>query len=247
VVWFHAIAESQHELQNATSAEKIRLVGAAAGLGPESRVLDIASGRGGPALVLAQSFGSRFVCVEKWPGFAAVARERAEAAGLAHLIEVHEADGADFPLGEGYDAALCLGATWIWDGIVGTARALAGAVRDGGHVVIGEPYWRRLPLPHGVDDEGFVTLAETVERFESAGLRLVTMAAASEDDWDRYHSPQWAALEAWLAANPDHPQFDAIRDKHERARRNHVEYRRELVGWAMLVGWMPPQPATGSP
>jgi len=35
VVWFHAIAESRHELQNPTSAEKIRLVGAAAALGPE--------------------------------------------------------------------------------------------------------------------------------------------------------------------------------------------------------------------
>src|SRR5215218_4110691 len=125
MVWYHDVAESAHELQNPTSADKIRLVGAAAGLGPESRVLDVASGRGGPALVLAQAFGSRFVCVEKWGGFAAVARERAEAAGLAHLIEVHEADGADFPLGTGYDAAPCLGATWIWDGIGGTARALA--------------------------------------------------------------------------------------------------------------------------
>jgi SAM-dependent methyltransferase len=247
VVWFHAVAESQHELQNPTNAEKIRLVGAAARLGPDSCVLDIASGRGGPALVLAHEFGSRFVCVEKWPGFAAVARDRAEAAGVAHLIDVHEADGAEFPLGGGYDAALCLGATWIWDGIVGTARALAGAVRGGGHVVIGEPYWRRWPLPPGIADDGFVPLPETVERFESARLRLVALVASSEEDWDRYESLHWAALEAWLAANLGHPQFDEIRDQHERSRRVHLEYRRELLGWAMLVGWKPPQPATGSP
>jgi SAM-dependent methyltransferase len=248
VVWFHAIAESRHELQNPTSAEKIALVGAAAGLGRESRVLDVASGRGGPALVLAQAFGSRFVCVEKWGGFAAVARERAEAAGLAHLIEVHDADAAEFPLGTGYDAALCLGATWIWDGLAGTAKALAAAVRDGGHVVVGEPYRRGGPLPPETADDGFVSLAETVARFESAGLRLVALVASSEDDWDRYESLHWAALEEWLATNPGHPQHAEIREEHERSRRVHLEYRRELLGWAMLVGWKPgAYPATGSP
>jgi len=49
------------------------------------------------------------------------------------------------------------------------------------------------------------------------------------------------------AANPGHPQFDEIRDQYERAKRAHLAYRRDLLGWAMLVGWKPPQPATGSP
>jgi hypothetical protein len=120
-------------------------------------------------------------------------------------------------------------------------------VRDGGHVVVGEPYWRRWPLPASIPDDGFVSLAETVERLESAGVRLVAVAASSEDDWDRYESLQWAALEAWLAGNPGHPQFEEIGGQHERARRAYLEYGRELLGWAMLVAWKPPQPATGSP
>ena len=57
----------QHELQNPTSKEKLVLLGQRLGLGPESRVLDIASGRGGPALVLAETFGCSVRGVEISP------------------------------------------------------------------------------------------------------------------------------------------------------------------------------------
>ena len=53
MTWWHAVVESEHEIQNPTSADKIRLLGRRLGLGPDSHVLDLASGRGGPALVLA--------------------------------------------------------------------------------------------------------------------------------------------------------------------------------------------------
>ena len=54
---YYVVAEAQHELQNPTSREKLVLLGERLGLGPESRVLDIASGRGGPARLLAERFG----------------------------------------------------------------------------------------------------------------------------------------------------------------------------------------------
>jgi cyclopropane fatty-acyl-phospholipid synthase-like methyltransferase len=46
---YFVVAESEHELQNPTSAEKLALLGERLELGQGSRVLDIASGRGGPA------------------------------------------------------------------------------------------------------------------------------------------------------------------------------------------------------
>jgi cyclopropane fatty-acyl-phospholipid synthase-like methyltransferase len=54
---YFVVAEALHELQNPTSREKDVLLGQRLELGPESRVLDIASGRGGPALLLAETFG----------------------------------------------------------------------------------------------------------------------------------------------------------------------------------------------
>src|SRR5581483_4582806 len=76
--WWHAVVESEHELQNPTSPDKILLLGKRLGLGPESHVLDIASGRGGPAILLAREFGCRLTCVERAPEFAVDARKLVE-------------------------------------------------------------------------------------------------------------------------------------------------------------------------
>ena len=103
----------------------------------------------------------------------AAARERVEAAGLSHLIEVVEGDARAFPLEpEAWDVALCLGASFAFDDLDGTVAALAPAVRSGGFVGVGEPYWREWPLPREVDDMGYVPLRETVARIEAGGLAL---------------------------------------------------------------------------
>ena len=145
---YFVVAESEHELQNPTSEEKIALLGRRLGLGPGSRVLDIASGRGGPALLLAREFGCTVHGVEIAPEFHDVAVERAAAAGLSELLsfELGDAAGATFEP-ESYDAALCLGASFVFGSLADTVDALAPAVRPAGYVVVGEPFWRRLPLP----------------------------------------------------------------------------------------------------
>jgi SAM-dependent methyltransferase len=235
--WYYAVAEARHELQNPTSEEKVRLLGEALALDASSRVLDLACGRGGPALVLAREFGCSILGVERAPEFVAAARERVAAAGLGSRIEIVHEDAAAFDSGtEAWDAALCLGAAFIWAHLGDAAAALRPAVRAGGHVAIGEPYWRRVPLPPGVDDAGWVTFAETVARLEATQLTLTTVLRASDDDWDRYESLRWRTVEDWLAANADDGDAPAIRAQYEHARRAYVEYRRELLGWAIFVG-----------
>jgi predicted O-methyltransferase YrrM len=235
--WFYAVAERDHELQNPTSPEKIRLLGERLRLGPESQVLDVASGKCGPAVILAGEFGCRITAIERAPEFVAAARERVAAAGLGDRIELLEQDAAAAQLGlDRYDVAMCLGASFVWSGLHGTLAALTPAVRDGGAVVVGEPFWRRWPLPEGIDAQGYVTLAETVDRFATPGLAPEGLIASSEDDWDRYESLHWAALEGWLAANPDDPDAPRIRDLYERYRDEYLSWGRELLGWAMFVG-----------
>ena len=187
MTWWHAVVESQHELQNPTSLEKIRLLGERLGLSRDSHVLDIASGNGGPALLLAETFGCRLTCVERAPEFVATARQRTAAAGLEDRIEIIEADAATYELGR-YDAALCIGATFAYGGLVPALGRLRPAAPL---LAVGEPYWREWPLPPGVDDEGWVLLPDTVAKFEAAGLAPVGFIAASDDDWDRYESLHW--------------------------------------------------------
>lgn len=237
MTWWYAVVEAEHELQNPTSPEKIRLLGERLGLGPDSHVLDVASGRGGPALLLAESFGCRLTCVERSPEFAAVARERAAAAGLGERIEIVEADAAGYEL-DRYDAALCLGASFVYSGLVPTLERLRGAAPL---VAVGEPYWRAWPLPPAVeaeleaDEKEWLPLAETVERAESTGVRVISLIASSEDDWDRYESLHWRTLDDWLAANPEHPQADEFRAQGAASRDRYLRWQRALLGWAIFV------------
>lgn len=239
MTWWHAVVDSEHELMNPTSADKIRLLGGRLGLEPGSHVLDIASGHSGPALLLAQEFGCRVTCVERAPEFLTAARERIREAGLDDRIELIEADAAAFELGR-YDAALCLGATFVYGGLVPTLERLRAAAPLLG---VGEPYWRSWPPPREpepdrdrrTDEEHWLPLPETIERAESTGVRVVSLIASSEDDWDRYESLQWQALDRWLAANPGHPQADEFRARGDAGRDRYLRRERAVIGWAILV------------
>ena len=238
--WYYAGAEHDHELQSPTSAAKIRQLGERLRLRPGSRVVDLACGKAGPALILAESFGCRIVGVERAPEFVAAARERIEAAELSERVEIVEGDAAAFPLEhEAWDAALCLGASFVWHGLDGTLDALVPAVRPGGNVVVGEPFWRTWPLPEGIDDLGYLPLRETVARFEAAGLALVSLIASSEDDWDTYESLHWRALEEWLAEHPGDPDAAKIRARYEASRDDYLRNERALLGWAIFVARKP--------
>jgi SAM-dependent methyltransferase len=232
--WFHAVAERYHDIQNPISGDKIRLLGERIGLAPGRRVLDIACGRGGPAIVLASTFGCRVLGVERSNEFATAARERIAAAGLEELITIQEQDAVDFPIEpEQWDAALCLGACWIWGGLEGTVATLVAGVRRGGHVGVGEVYLRARAVD---GDETFASLPDTVRRFERAGPPVTTLITASEQDWDAYESLHWASLEEWLAENAGDPGAAEIRSQHEKWKWRYLERGREVDGWAIFAG-----------
>lgn len=244
---YYLVAESVHELQNPTSEEKILLLGRRLGLSSESRVLDVASGRGGPALLLATTFGCAIEGIEIEPAFLDVAVEQAESNGLSELLSFRLANAANVELpAETYDAALCLGASFVYGDLAGTVARLAPAVKPGGYVAVGEPYWRRLPLPAEYEQRELLltTLDGTVSIFETEGLPVVSVLASSDDEWDRYETLHWQSVERWLVENPDDPEAEAIRARHEQHKWNYLRFRRELMGWAIFVGWKPAQAAS---
>ena len=216
---YFVVAESGHELQNPTSKEKILELGERIGLGPESGCST--SRRGGvvprscsQAPTAARSRASRSARTSStWPV------ERIEAAGLSERVSFRLGDASQVALpSESYDVALCLGASFVWGDLARTLDALEPAVRPRGHVVVGEPFWRRLPLPDDYEDSALpcTTLEGTVGIFETGGLVVTGVIASSDDDWDRYETLHWRAVEAWLAENPDDPDAADIRARHER-------------------------------
>jgi hypothetical protein len=120
-----------------------------------------------------------------------------------------------------------------------TLAALDPAVRRGGFIAEGEPYWRTWPLPDKArpeEGEDFLPLRDSTQRFRWAGLDLVTLIDSSLDDWDRYESLHWLAAEKWLTEHPDDPDAEDIRLLNERFRDRYLQWQRELLGWAITVG-----------
>jgi SAM-dependent methyltransferase len=240
---YYVVAERDHELQNPTSEAKLRLLGKRLRLGPGSRVLDVASGRGGPAVLLAKELGCTVEGIEIAPEFHAEAVRRADEAGVSDRVsfELADASAATFDP-DAYDVAMCLGASFVWGGLAGTLDALEPLVRMGGHVVVGEPYWRKLPLPDDYQDrdESFTSLDGTVAIIESGELAVASIIVSSDDDWDRYETLHWRAVDEWLAENPGDPDGVEVRALHDGYKRTYLRYGRDYLGWAIFVGWKPP-------
>ena len=146
--WPWEIIERDHEIQNPLTPAKIRLLGDYLRLTSGSRLLDIACGKCGPAAILAETYGCRILGIEKNPGFADEARARLAARGLDALVEVQTTDASAVHLEpRSFDAALCLGASFVWGTMVEAAPALYDAVRPAGFAAIGEPFWHEWPRP----------------------------------------------------------------------------------------------------
>ena len=222
---WHELVERDHDLQNPTSPEKIRRVGSYLRLRPETRVVDVACGRAGPALILAREFGCRIQGIEISAVFVESARQRIAEAGLEDAISVELGDAREIPLvASDYDVGLCLGAAFIWGHIGDATAALAALVGAGGVLAVGEPFWRQS----GRDDGGFVDLPATVARFESASVDVTGIVAASEDDWDHYESLHWrAAVEAG---------GEQILETHLARRDGYLAAQRAELGWAIFTG-----------
>ncbi len=128
------------------------------------------------------------------------------AAGVESRIDITQADAATFDIEAGrYDTVMCLGASFVYGGLDATLIALTPGARPGGHVVVGELYWRSLPLPNGIEPEGFRSFADTLAVFEGSHLPVVSVIAASDDDWDNYVTLRFLAVQDWLDANTADP------------------------------------------
>ena len=232
------IAERDMELVNPTSAEKVLTVGRVLGLNAASRVIDFGSGYAEMLTLWAEAFGIAGDGVEIRPLACERARRKLAERGLAERIHIHCQSAADYAFTpHSYDVATCLGASFIWGGYSPAVRHLLTAIRPGGYIILGEPYWRTSSIPpdYARAEATIYTEYELLQMTRQAGLDLVTVVRASHDDWDRYESGNWAGLARWLAENPTHPERDQVLDHLRSSQDEYTRLAREYFGWAMLV------------
>jgi len=243
-----AIGHENHVFCNPLCEAKVdELIGLLA-LPAGARLLDIACGKAEFLVRTAKHWKCSGMGVDLSPDFVADARAKVRAAGLESTIQVVAANGSEYDgKASSFDAAVCLGASWIWGGLEGTLRALSSWAKPGGLVLVGEPFWRRPPTQEhleaaGLSQASFGTHQGNVQTGLDLGLGLLHSIVSSPDDWDRYEGYQWNAAENFSRRNPDDPDVRELMAKMRDARDVYLRWGREQMGWAVYLFLKDPAP-----
>lgn len=171
-----------------------------AGIGPGSRVVELACGKGAVAVEVARRLGCEVLGVDAFAPFLDDAAAMSARRGVAHLTRWRCADARDFTAWRGrWDAALMIGL----DGFERAAPVLRRLVRPGGVYVIDD-----APRATGFEEPaGVPTRAAARALFRSAGDTIVEEAVPARAAIERLNARLYAELRANAArvrrARPD--------------------------------------------
>ena len=236
------ITESAHRIHNPFTPEKFATLGAALRLVPDTRILDLGSGSGEMVCTWARDYGIQGTGIDMSPLFTEQAKRRAAELGVSDRVRFVHDDAAGYVADEKVGVAACVGATWIAGGVAGTIQLLAQSLSAGGIVLIGEPYWRRLPeteevakgcLANSVSD--FLELPELLASYDRLGYDVVEMVLANQDGWDRYEATKWLTMRRWLEANPSDELAAKVRAMLRSEPKRYATYAREYLGWGVFA------------
>lgn len=242
-IWkFYDITHRYHRLCNPMTVEKLDEVCSLLGLDEGARVLDIACGKAELLVRLAGRFEIIGIGIDISPFAIRDAgekhRQRAPQANLEFIC----LDGADYrpEQPETFDLAMCIGASWIWNGYRGTLRTLKGMTRPGGLIIVGEPFWIKEPSPEylaleEMKKEDFSTHHGNVLMAQEENLLFLYAVVSSTDDWDRYEGLQWYAAAEYARSHPDDPDLPVIMERVRRSRESYLRWGRDCLGWAIYL------------
>lgn len=241
-IWkYFAVGHQNHVFCNPLSEAKFAEVIERLDLPASARVLDIACGKAELLVRIARRWGCSGVGVDVSPPFVAEARANVAAAGFGDAIEIVECEGSQYDASPGaFDAAMCIGASWIFGGHAKTLEAMSRHAKPGGLVIVGEPFFIGEPSAEylkaaGFERDSFASHPGNVRTGLDQGLGFLHAVASSHDDWDRYEGLQCDAAERYAKDNPDDPDVPAILTGTRKARDEYLRWGRDALGWAVYL------------
>ena len=231
-----------HVVCNPTSITKLEELIGLLRLEQGSTVLDIACGKAEMLVRLAEAYDIHGVGVDLSPYAVRDAEELKRKRVPNSNLEFVNMNGADFHKEntKKFDLSMCIGASWIYDGHRGTVRAMNDMTRPGGIVMVGEPFFTQEPSDEYLAAEDFSrddfsTHYGNVQIGEEEGLTPIYTMVSNQDDWDRYETLQWHAVDEFARHNPDDPDLSEIQTRHAKGREIYLKWGREGFGWAIYL------------
>ena len=125
----HEISERYMEIFNPSTPEKVLTTGEILGISPDSRIIDFGCGSGELLALWAKKFGISGTGIDIHPYACNRAKTKIEKLGLSGRIEIVCHNAREYVFREhAFDAALCIGSTFIWGGYRQTIQAMKRAV-----------------------------------------------------------------------------------------------------------------------
>jgi len=237
------ITHRYHTFMNPSTSEKLDEMIALLKLVPGARVLDIACGKAEPLLRVAEQYHVQATGVDISSYCIKDARAAAAARpGTAKSkVEFIEMDAAVYqPEPESMDLSICLGATWVYQGLAGTLAALKQCTRPGGLVLVGEIHWLQDPPEEylqmsGLTRESCSTHSGNIDIAIEQGLIPLFSIMSTKEDFDRYEWLRVLAGERYIMEHPDDPELGKLKKHVRGGREEYLKYGRDTVGWAMYL------------
>jgi ubiquinone/menaquinone biosynthesis C-methylase UbiE len=231
-----SISHRYMEILNPSTTEKIIQLGKLLRLKKGDRVIDFGCGCAEALTLWAEEFGIIGIGIDISEDFCERARKKLALKGLSDRIEIVCSPAADYVFEEGdFDAATCIGSTFVFGGFQQTIQTMKRAVHQNGRLGIGETHW----LSNQVHPEYAQQQATTHTEMElthftrDAGFELEYIIHSSQDDWDRYISDSWYGLLRWLEENPNHPDHEQVFKYFRTDQDEYLQYQHLNMGWAM--------------
>ncbi|SFC24329.1 Methyltransferase domain-containing protein [Alkalibacterium subtropicum] len=216
--------------------EKVLEAGYYLNLNDQSNVLDLCCGYGEMLKLWGEAYGINGKGVDICDEFIKKGNERLEQSNLNHKIDLVCQDVKEFKTDEQYDVACLIGEV-IFGDVSGTIQALDPFLKEGGKIVIGEPYYKQKDVPQAlIEFEGdLLTLEGLYDTFKRSGYYVSYMAGCTDNEWERYIS--WSARRdlEWLRSHPKDKGFDNKEKWIDTWYKMYFNYRRPYEGWALFI------------
>ena len=203
---FHRFEALHHgmDIMNPLGSEELDLVVGLVPLSEGDQVIEVACGHGELLIRLASGARIDGVGVDLSPWQIMRALRRAEEAGLSDSLRWWVGRGEDVPADASWDVAVCVGASWIWDGFEGTVRGTAALATSGGIVVVGDLRVRDEADPDAIHEvyDGALRRDEQHAVLADAGLDLLGEVVGSPDSWTAYDERTAKSARDYAARHP---------------------------------------------
>jgi SAM-dependent methyltransferase len=213
----HATSLMWGPIDEATLGDIVERV-ASLEIGPGSRVLDLGCGPAELLRRIVERTGASGVGVDASPFALDEARARIARSSVGEHIELRLADAQQIDRRPAHGLVLCIGPGWDAGGWSELTSWTAGFVARGGHLLLGQGSWRRVPSGDELRmlgmELGDYPLTDAVEAIVArAGVEVLWSHRASREDWDAYGERYRGAMLEFARSSPDDPIAAAARER----------------------------------